>query len=222
VKDEEIGKVLLALPPKDAVQALVDLANLRGGPDNITAIIVRVTGPLAARGAAAAAAAETSSTASRLPPVLWAPMGVLVVAAGVLAALGHGLAAAACLLGGAAAGVVALLRGYGRVRLPFREGSLGKGPYCSVDCTVDAEFVAQLAQVAQQLQDAASGAEWSIDWERFRSLRDRAEAAGRSGELVAAAREYCTAITFMMAELRSQRDRTLPGGDRPADLETRW
>ncbi len=222
VKDEEIGKVLLALPPKDAVQALVDLANLRGGPDNITVIAARVTGPLVARGATAASAAERSATASRLPPVLWAPMGILAVAAAVLAALGHGLLAAACLVGAAVAGVVALLRGYGRVRLPFREGTLGRGPHRSVDCTVDAGFVAQLAQIAQQLHDAASSAEWSIDWERFRSLRDRAEAAGRSGELLAAVREYCGAVTFMMAELRSQRDRIPPGGGGPAGIETNW
>jgi len=223
VKDDEIGKVVIALPPKDAVQALVDLANLRGGPDNITVVVVRVTGPLAAEGTTASVAAgESSGTSSRVAPGLWAPMGVLVLAAGILALLGQSVAAAASLLGAAMAGAVALLRGYGRVRLPFREGSLGKGPYSSTDCTVDATFVAQLAQIAQQLEDAAGGADWTIDWERFRSFQGRAEAAGRSGELVAAVREYCSAITFMMAELRSQRDRTPPGGDSPADFEEGW
>ena len=45
VKDDEIGMVLSCLPPAEAAQALVDLANLRGGPDNITVVIVRVLGP---------------------------------------------------------------------------------------------------------------------------------------------------------------------------------
>ena len=35
VKDEELGMILGSMPPGEAVRALVDLANLRGGPDNI-------------------------------------------------------------------------------------------------------------------------------------------------------------------------------------------
>ena len=51
VKDEEIGVILATLPPAEAAQALIDLANLRGGPDNITALIIQVTGQaVAARG----------------------------------------------------------------------------------------------------------------------------------------------------------------------------
>ena len=42
VKDEEIGAILSVLSPQEAVRALVDMANLRGGPDNITAIVARV------------------------------------------------------------------------------------------------------------------------------------------------------------------------------------
>ena len=51
VKDDEIGMVLSCLPPAEAAQALVDLANLRGGPDNITVVIVRVLGPQIAQDA---------------------------------------------------------------------------------------------------------------------------------------------------------------------------
>ncbi|HEY1065321.1 MAG TPA: PP2C family serine/threonine-protein phosphatase [Pirellulales bacterium] len=43
VEDPEIGSMLGALSPSDAARALTDLANLRGGPDNITVIVVRVT-----------------------------------------------------------------------------------------------------------------------------------------------------------------------------------
>src|ERR1700730_12350012 len=42
VKDEEIGPILSALSPSEAVRLLIDMANLRGGPDNITAIVARV------------------------------------------------------------------------------------------------------------------------------------------------------------------------------------
>src|SRR5205085_2737619 len=42
VNDEEIGIVGRELPPVEACQLLVDLANVRGGSDNITVVVVRV------------------------------------------------------------------------------------------------------------------------------------------------------------------------------------
>jgi protein phosphatase len=39
--DREIGAVVSALPPTEACRFLVDLANLQGGPDNITVLVVR-------------------------------------------------------------------------------------------------------------------------------------------------------------------------------------
>lgn len=44
VKPEEIGAIVNVLPLESAVRLLVHLANLRGGPDNITVILVRVPG----------------------------------------------------------------------------------------------------------------------------------------------------------------------------------
>jgi PPM family protein phosphatase len=44
LSDYEIGAIVAALPPKDAADFLVELANLRGGPDNVTVLIVRVGG----------------------------------------------------------------------------------------------------------------------------------------------------------------------------------
>ncbi|GIV95571.1 MAG: hypothetical protein KatS3mg057_0228 [Herpetosiphonaceae bacterium] len=42
VEDEELVEIAVAQPPQEAVEKLIDLANERGGSDNITAIIVRV------------------------------------------------------------------------------------------------------------------------------------------------------------------------------------
>lgn len=46
VSNEEIATILQCLSPKEALELFVDLANLRGGPDNITGIVVGVRGPL--------------------------------------------------------------------------------------------------------------------------------------------------------------------------------
>ena len=45
VTDSELGPILANLPPKEAARVLVDLSNLRGGPDNITLIIVKILDP---------------------------------------------------------------------------------------------------------------------------------------------------------------------------------
>src|SRR5947209_14444358 len=44
VTDREIGAVVTALPPAEACRFLVHLANLQGGPDNITVLVIRVAG----------------------------------------------------------------------------------------------------------------------------------------------------------------------------------
>ena len=43
VSDAEMGAVSSTLPPAEACRFLVDLANMRGGPDNITVVIIRVS-----------------------------------------------------------------------------------------------------------------------------------------------------------------------------------
>ena len=45
VSDSDIGIVARHMPAQEACQYLVDIANLRGGPDNITLIVVRVEDP---------------------------------------------------------------------------------------------------------------------------------------------------------------------------------
>lgn len=42
VPPEEIGAIVNCLPLEEATRFLIELANLRGGPDNITAVVVRV------------------------------------------------------------------------------------------------------------------------------------------------------------------------------------
>lgn len=51
VRDEEIAEVLRRQPPEQAVRTLVDFANERGGPDNVTVQIARIPAPLAASAA---------------------------------------------------------------------------------------------------------------------------------------------------------------------------
>ena len=82
VADEELGTILGTLPPHEAVRTLVDLANLRGGPDNITVLVARVHG-LAGLPAGAAKHVERSGSQSArsINPILWVVFGVLLLVA---------------------------------------------------------------------------------------------------------------------------------------------
>ena len=207
VEDDEIGTILGCLSPKEAVQALIDLANLRGGPDNITVIVARVTGPeLAQQGAPKRARSRTE--ARPLPTLLWTLMGAFA-----LGALGLGVvnlaAAAACAAAFLVTAVVSLVHRYGgdSPTYQFDAQPLGKGPYTACDCHADEKFVERLVEITHQLRDAAIQEDWSIDWGRFNSHHDKAVSAAMASNYAEAVREHCHAISFMMSELRRQRGR---------------
>ncbi len=214
LEDTEIGKVLGCLPPDQAVRSLVDLANLRGGPDNITAIVARVTGPELAGGGDSEAERPGSKPANRGPvhPVVWTLMGVFALGALGLGALGQPIPALMSLAAAVAAAVAGLVQRFGGGR-PGQESDgqrLGKGPHSVFDCTPDADFVDRLLQMNQELRDAATSEDWPVDWDRFNAHHDRAVAAANRGDEAEAVRQHCHAISFMMEELRNRRPRRDP------------
>ncbi len=219
VQDDEFGQILATLPPQEAVRALVDLANLRGGPDNITVIVVRVTGPQVARGATPQADSPDHVPVRR-PVSSWviSAIGILALASAAFAAIDQKLAAVASLIGVAAAGGIALVERYGGGwSSRAREPRLGKGPYTSRQCAVNEAFVTRLAGVIEELREAAVGTDWTIGWSTFNDHDSRAVAATRAADYAEAIRQYCHAISFMMAELRSQREHRRVGEGGPAE-----
>ena len=207
VEDEEIGMILGCLPPEEAVRALVNLANLRGGPDNITVIVVRVTGSVDGDQAGAEAeSAGDESTPPRGNQLLWQLLGL----SAALAAVGFGTGILPITLIGLAGiivtGLTALIRRRYRSRAAQQldEKPEGKGPYVQVDCTPNAQFIARVDQIAEELRQAAEAGGWAIDWDRFNAHAARARQAAESLQYPQAAREYWLAVSFMMDELKSQ------------------
>ena len=72
------------------------------------------------------------------------------------------------------------------------------------DCTPNAESVAVLCQMAQQLREAAKDEHWTLDWGRFNAHGEQAQAALAANDFTRAVREYALAISFMMSEIRRQ------------------
>lgn len=209
VEDPEIGAILACLPPDQAVQALVDLANLRGGPDNITVVVVRVTAPDLTQNAPGTQSRPRPPTGREpVPTLLWTLLGAFVLGAVALGALRFFVPAILSFIGAVVAGSVALIRRYGgKSSYEFDGQPFGKGPYAACDCNPDARFVERLAELAHQLRDAAIQEAWQLNWNRFNGHQDRAVAAAMGADYATAVREHCHAISFMMSELRSQRGR---------------
>jgi hypothetical protein len=205
VKDEELGAILSSLSPEEAVHALVDLANLRGGPDNITVIVVRAKEGAASRDGAVAT--RRSGKPGRIHPAVYAVMGVGMLLAIGLSTFGAHTAAVLGVIGLAlAVGVAALLwsviTGAKGVEIPTDR--LGRGPYTTCDCRASGELIDRLARTVTELREAAADSNWQLDWNQFNAFTKRAEEATARKETSQAVREYCHAISFMMDQIRGK------------------
>lgn len=214
IKDKEIGQILGCLPPKKAARLLVDLANLRGGPDNITVIVARVTGPQVAQGAAADSRQKSGGQSRPVPLVLWIVLAVLALATVVMGAIGQWLGALiGVLLFLAMLVVVVVVRG--QPDTPATETNsppLGRGPYVRCDAQAESEFLEALAQTLLELREAATQEQWVVDWPTLNGYQSRGDAARQAGKLADAVAQYGEAISFMMEQLRRQSGRPSSAG----------
>ena len=215
VEDEELGAILASLPPQEAVQSLVDLANLRGGPDNSTVIVAKVTGNESVTGALPSEPLRVgASTATpTVHPAVWLIGGVCGLAAIVLAAMSLWMPAAVALGGAAVAGLIGLVQLFGASRNGTEVGNgrmLGRGPYTSVACPPSHELAQKLAATLDELRQAARDGNWSVEWRPLDECCQKATSADQSGNFAEAIRQYCRGITYTMSELRKQPIRNTP------------
>jgi protein phosphatase len=205
IKDEELGPLLATLSPADAVRVLVDISNLRGGPDNITAIVARVVSvPTEANDSPTTTAPQP---APGVHPAWWGAVAVCLAAGLILAIAKYYVAALVSVLVGAASAVVALVQGM-TPPAPSTpsgpDGPLGHGPHAVFDCAPSATSASVAAQLAAQLREATRNEHWTLDWGHFNSLGDQAQAALDRGDYSSAVRNYALSISFMMNEIRRQ------------------
>jgi len=211
VKDDEIGVILGTLPPQEAVRLLIDLANLRGGPDNITAMVVRVSDERLTRDPGEPwdipSTDDAPATDRSISLASWIVLFVLLFLTVVLALSGN-LMAAACTTAATILATLYVLRhklttatGYTTLGSGPR---LGRGPYREFACSPNRTFADRLAKTVEELNEAAKDESWKIDWDVFNTARQRGTEATQQQRFEEAIREYSQAIIFMMAELRKQ------------------
>ncbi len=217
VTDEEIGGVLASLPPSEAARTLIDIANLRGGPDNITVIIVRIQhADLATTGQPGVAAGPRKRAVKASSWVLFCT--ALAVAA-LLQLLNVPLPGVAVPLILAFFGFVwifvQVLRGLNAVDGPADGSRLGRGPHVRVDCSTSGwGLVAKLREMDREILDVIKERGWSYDQEHWRQLSSEVDKAVDEQDLAAAIRLSSRATTFLMDQIR-RRD---PGGTTAVDL----
>lgn len=208
VEDPEIGGIVASLPVQEAARLLIDLANLRGGPDNITCLIADVQAPEVTTAAAQAAPIRIGAVkkVGAIHPVTMVVLGVAALAAVVLLMINL-IAAAGAAIVAAVAGITALVQRQGSSsggRVLGGGLRLGKGPYVAASAAPSAELVQSLKEVADKLRKAAKDNAWEVDWIRFDTHCQSAATAAKQGQLTAAVREYGRGVIFMMEQLRNQ------------------
>lgn len=207
VTDEEIAAILRNLPPDEAGQLLVDLANLRGGPDNITVILAQVTG-------SELATAESDPSPIKIGTVKNDPKSELIflvviavffLAALLLAVSGNMPASVGALI----VGIVVTLVAFVIRKINERKGveigtgkKLGKGPYTSADCPNPSEFSATLATITDELRRAPGATKYEIDWSEFDACSERAAEARTNKQPEQAIRESAKAVSILMSQIR--------------------
>jgi len=207
IEDDEIGPLLSCLTPELAARILVDLANLRGGPDNVTVIVVEVT----EHESVAGTPRILTPTAAAVP---WPIVGsaVFCAVAGAMLGLGGNIGPmVVALILAAIATVISIVQYRRRMKWGLSASPVGNrssahrsGPYrkCSAKPTV--RLLEKLDQVLVALKSAAVQRNWEVDWEQVDSLIGQEQDLRRQGKLAEATRVQSQAIIATMKQLRNQ------------------
>ncbi|MBX7103370.1 MAG: protein phosphatase 2C domain-containing protein [Gemmataceae bacterium] len=209
LSDYEIGSILSALPPEEASNFLVELANLRGGPDNITVMIVRAGGPTGAESKAA-----SGKGWPQVPWSVWSMAGGIVLASltVVFWALGMPDAAFFAFI----LGVLAVAVGLGGLMVQMRKanetdffedepGTLHV--YARTECRVEQGLLDKMMKAEEAVLDRLSEtakAESSAEYSKFRGEADRARTAG---DLATSFRAHCRAMHAIVSRFNSGRQK---------------
>ncbi|MHC4879713.1 MAG: PP2C family protein-serine/threonine phosphatase [Planctomycetota bacterium] len=209
VPDSEIGMIVRTLPHSEAVRLLINLANMRGGSDNITAVIADC-----GQGPEETDSAQSGETKPAEPTVgafwmlfLW--LTILIIGVGAVLIVMKQWIAGGVLTGTGAMSLFALIAYWSRKRpaettdLPDTESP--PKTYRTASARLTQEFLAGLARLARDLRELALEENWTINWQEH----DRAVAAAREAldrkRSARALSEIGKAIEALMTGLHAHR-----------------
>lgn len=223
VTDREIGAVVSNLPPQEACRFLVHLANLQGGPDNITALVLRAGKDSSAdpdhRSAPVSPVWGPRPTLSsrflrRFPwPLVLLFTGIFLALVAIVFTFNNlppwdflTFALAALSLVGGLIGLVVQNAGDARHRLAA-EDQPPLHVYRQVPCEVDSAVVDKLAHAIGVLEERLRERNWLSDTQGSRRHLDQGQRLLRQGQLPEAFREHCRALLVLMETVEAQRNK---------------
>jgi len=207
VTDKEIGQILAVFPPEPATETLINLANLRGGPDNITMVIAHIT--------ESAEASQAVDDEMLVPGWHWGMLAGSVVAGLAATAsfvFGEGMFAvqmgALLALTAIVAGIVFFVLAQKTLFAgsPFVQSSIhsGSAPYRTWDCTPSAEFASTLATMFRELLQATQGQRCAVSVRTAQRYESEAVAGYKNGNFAQAIRNYALAINSLMRDIKKE------------------
>jgi serine/threonine protein phosphatase PrpC len=216
VSDHEMGAVASVLPPAEACRFLIDLANMRGGPDNITVVIVRLGGSAPdANGVVPTSGRKRGAFGAPVPlwPIALLGGTLLAIAAIVLEFHRWSAAAATAFL----LALAAILAGLAGLALHYRRERLRSAAaeedlpapriHRQASCVVDPPLLERLTKAVKTLRQHADEKRWTPDWKVYEEHSTAAEQLVQSGDLDGAFREYCRAMLPLTRALHKQRNK---------------
>ncbi len=207
VSDAEIGAAMAILPPEQAAQFLLDLANLRGGPDNITVIIVKVHGQRFVTNQQAVEPLVIGKSTKPVKPIHPAVLVTSIVLglAGLLTMLLNPILG----IGGLAAGIITILVGYALGRSGIETGEtlgpeyrFGSGPHIRCECQGNLQILQSLGKTANEVRKLSQEHPNKFNWAPFDEALVESNEQVQSGRFNEAFENLAKAIIFIMSEFR--------------------
>jgi PPM family protein phosphatase len=208
VTDEEMGVLLSCMPPEDAVETLVDLANFRGGPDNISVVVAEVNGAVPTSALAIQEVGDAPHSQRWPAAILW------VAASAFLSALVYGVVSESwpVAFGSSVGFLLTIVAGLamrnsapaGYPPIQSIGGPYGNGPYRKAKCAPNSQVVATLADIAAKLREQSNKnhGNRAPDWASFEAAQAEATALKEKGDHAGAIRQYSAAIRKVMKKFR--------------------
>ena len=207
VEDDEIASLLSHLDPERSARVLVDLANLRGGPDNITVVVAKIVDdtfsttddvdqPLTVGG---------RSSDSNPSPVIYSLLAASVLGAILSAILNSPLLA---LVLGAVAAVLAV---FVAIRLSGADSGkqvvgqnkrFGKGPYTKSKPVAGSDLFNRMEEIGNQLRSAAREDDLPVNLDEFDKYLTKAKNAATASDESSAVNYFCKGLSNYMDQLR--------------------
>jgi serine/threonine protein phosphatase PrpC len=205
VTDSEIAAILSSLPVDEAAQALVDLANLRGGPDNITIVICQVTdSQLVTNQAGTTPLTVGSRPPSRKSlPILWAIFIACLLAVGLMSLIGSWHIVIALGIISLLSLLAILIKTYGSEMggtIIAGGRRFGRGPYTQTSPVADNSLLDNLRDMIDELRtDSTLGLGESVNDE----VLAEANQAKKDGQVSVAVRSYMRVLSGLLKQLRT-------------------